>query len=424
MENKIIPSFSGYQKFVVAVLTFLQFTVILDFMILSPLGAILMPTLKITPVQFSHVVSVYAFSAGIAGMLSAGFADKFDRKKFLLFFYGGFIIGTLCCGLAESYETLLLARLVTGLFGGVIGSVISAITTDLFPFQMRGRVLGFMQTAFAASQVLGLPLGIYLANKLGWHSPFVIIVGVATLVGIVLVVYLRPIDSHLNLEKKESALHHFKDAIFNPLYLQAFATMALLSTGGFMLMPFGSDFTVHNLGIDIAELPKIYIVTGVCSILIGPLVGRMSDRIGKFRMFVFGSSVSIVMVSIYTHLGATPLVWVMVVNAAMFVGIFSRMIPAQALMSAVPEAVNRGSFMAIGSSVQQFSGGLAALLAGLLVEKSGDGSLLHFENIGYAVIGASVVTLFMLYKIRTKIESKIKSRSEAGLSSAPALSET
>ena len=423
MEKKIIPTFSGYQKFVVAVLTFLQFTVILDFMILSPLGAILMPTLKISPVQFSHVVSIYAFSAGIAGMLSAGFADKFDRKKFLLFFYGGFIVGTLCCGLAESYETLLLARLVTGLFGGVIGSVISAITTDLFPFQMRGRVLGFMQTAFAASQVLGLPLGIYLANKMGWHSPFVIIVGVATFVGIVLVIYLRPINGHLGLEKQESAFHHFKDVVLNPLYLKAFATMALLSTGGFMLMPFGSDFTVHNLGIEIAELPKIYIVTGLCSILMGPLVGRLSDRVGKFRMFVFGSVVSIVMVSIYTHLGPTPLIGVIVVNSLMFVGIFSRMIPAQALMSAVPEAANRGSFMAIGSSVQQLSGGLAALIAGVLVEKNEDGSLLHFENIGYTVIGASLITLFMLYKIRTKIDSKLKSRSEPNVSASPVLSE-
>ena len=157
--------FTSYQAFVVASLNFLQFTIILDFMILSPLGAILMPELKISPSQFGMVVSAYAFSAGAAGLLAAGFADRFDRKKLLMFFYAGFILGTLLCGIAPTYEFLLGARMVTGLFGGVIGSIIAAITTDLFPFQARGRVMGFLQKAFAASQVLGLPLGIYLANN-------------------------------------------------------------------------------------------------------------------------------------------------------------------------------------------------------------------------------------------------------------------
>ncbi|MBM4251394.1 MAG: MFS transporter [Deltaproteobacteria bacterium] len=100
-------------------------------MILAPLGAILMPTLGISPSQFSLVVSSYAFSAGVAGILSAGFADRFDRKRMLLFFYVGFLIGTLMCALANSFEALLTARIVTGLFGGVIGSVVFAITTDL-----------------------------------------------------------------------------------------------------------------------------------------------------------------------------------------------------------------------------------------------------------------------------------------------------
>ena len=140
-------SFSGYQKVVVGMLAFLQFAVILDFMLMSPLGALIMPSLSITPAQFGTVVSAYAFSAGISGLLTAGFADRFDRKKLLLFFYTGFILGTLWCGVAQSFESLLLARIVTGVFGGVIGSIVLAIATDLFPPQMRGRVMGMMQSA-------------------------------------------------------------------------------------------------------------------------------------------------------------------------------------------------------------------------------------------------------------------------------------
>jgi predicted MFS family arabinose efflux permease len=156
--DKSASSFSKYQKFVVAVLAFLQFTIVLDFMLLAPLGALVLPALNITPSQFGLVVSAYAFSAGVSGFLAAGFADRFDRKKLLAFFYSGFLLGTLLCGLASSYALLLLARMVTGVFAGVVGSVSMAIVTDLFPFQMRGRVMGVIQMSFGASSVLGVPV--------------------------------------------------------------------------------------------------------------------------------------------------------------------------------------------------------------------------------------------------------------------------
>src|SRR5215813_6014947 len=187
-------TFSGYQKFIIAVLAFLQFTIILDFMIISPLGAMMMPTLHITPQQFGLAVSSYAFSAGVSGLSAAGFADRFDRKRLLLFFYCGFIIGTLLCALATTYPLLLAARIVTGLFGGVIGSVILAIATDLFPLQMRGRVMGFIQTAFAASQVLGLPAGLYFANHWDWHAPFLAIIAVAAPAGLVIALWMKPVS--------------------------------------------------------------------------------------------------------------------------------------------------------------------------------------------------------------------------------------
>lgn len=395
--------FTGYQKFVVAVLAFLQFTIILDFMILSPLGAIMMPTLNLTTAQFGFVVSAYAFSAGASGLLSAGFADRFDRKKLLMFFYGGFLIGTLLCALATSYESLLVARMVTGLFGGVIGSIVFAITTDLFPFEMRGRVFGTVQTAFAASQILGIPVGLFLSNHWGWHAPFLLIVGIGLVAGLLIWMRLKPINEHLKLKQERTAFGHLKNTVSTPRYLQAFATTALLATGGWMLMPFGSAFSVKNLGIDMEHLPMVYLATGLAAIVAGPLVGRAADRYGKFRMFVLGSVLSIVMVLIYTNLGVTPIGAVMAINAVMFVGITARMIPSQALMSAIPKAADRGSFMSIGASVQQISGGIASVLAGLIVVQRGDGPLEHFDTLGYVVCGASVITLVMMYLIHLKI---------------------
>jgi predicted MFS family arabinose efflux permease len=401
--------FTGYQKFVVALLAFLQFTIILDFMIISPLGAMLMPALKISPSQFGVVVSVYAFSAGISGLLAAGFADRYDRKKLLLFFYGGFILGTLFCGLAPTFEFLLAARLVTGLFGGVIGSICFAIVTDLFPLEMRGRVMGLMQTAFAASQILGIPAGLYFSNLWGWHAPFLMIVAVSAIVGVAIVMYLKPIDEHLKLQTDRGAVKHLVSTVTYPKYLFAFAVTAMLSIGGYMLMPFGSAFTVHNLGIAMESLPMIYLVTGVMTIFIGPLVGRASDSFGKFNTFVFGSILSMIMVVIYTNLGITPIVTVIIVNVIMFVSIFSRMIPSQALMSAIPDPANRGAFMSVSSSLQQIAGGLASVVAGLIVVEGKDGVLEHFDTLGYVMVVIAVVSLVMMYFIHRQVaEAPVK----------------
>ncbi len=399
--------FSKYDFFVVGVLSFLQFTIILDFMILSPLGAILMPAMKIGPAEFGRVVSIYAFSAGISGILVSGFADRFDRKKILLIFYFGFIIGTLFCALATNYIFLLSARLVTGIFGGVIGSIVFAITTDLFPFEARGRVMGFIQTSFAASQILGLPIGLYLANHWGWHFPFLAIVGVSTMALLIILKYLKPIDKHLNNKIDKHPIHHFIETIKNKKYLQAFASIALLSTGGFMIMPFASAFSVHNLKVDLAHLPMVYMTTGICSIIAGPLIGRASDAFGKFNVFLFGSITTIILILIYTHLGETPLYWVMLINALMFVGITARMIPSQALMSAIPTPASRGSFMSVNSSIQQISGGLASIIAGLIVKESIDGHLENFEIVGYIVVGTTLFTLYLMWGIHKRIHEKL-----------------
>jgi predicted MFS family arabinose efflux permease len=394
---------SSYQKWVVALLAFLQFTVILDFMIISPLGAMLMPTLKITPAQFGLVVSSYAFSAGAAGLLTAGFADLFDRKKLLLFFYCGFILGTLLCGIAHGYRFLLFARMITGVFAGVIGSIVFAITTDLFAYQLRGRVMGVIQTAFAASSVVGLPLGLYLSNRWGWNAPFLLIVVVSVLVGAVTVRYLRPINGHLRLQPDRSPMHHFFHTVSTPRYLQGFATTALLSTGGFILMPYMSAFSVHNLGITFGRLPLVYLVTGAVSIVAGPLIGRASDAVGKFRVFFFGCIATIVMVMIYTHLGVTPLGLVILVNCLLFVGVSSRMISASALISAIPEPADRGSYMSVSSSIQQLSGGVAAILGGLIVTQTSSGALEHFDLVGYVLVASTLITLVMMYFISRRV---------------------
>jgi predicted MFS family arabinose efflux permease len=395
-----LTPFSRYQKFVVGLLATLQFAVIIDFMLMAPLGAMIMPALSMSPSQFSLVVSSYAFAAGLSGLITAGFADRFDRKKLLLFFYSGFVIGTLWCGLAASFETLLLARVVTGIFAGVIGSIVLAIAADLFAPQSRGRVMGVIQTAFAASQVLGLPVGLYLANHWGWHAPFLLLAAMGAAGGLVIVLVMRPVADHLKAPQEHSAFRHLFNTLATPRHWAAFAATALLTTGGYMLMPFSSAYTVNNLGIDITSLPTVYLLTGLCTIVTGPLIGRASDAFGKLPVFYIGSVLTIVMVTIYTHLSNVPLPWVILVNAVLFVGIFSRLIPFQAMVAGVPAPTHRGAFNAVSSAIQQLSGGFASLLAGHIVLIGADGKLQHFDVVGYCLVATTVVAAYLVRRVQ------------------------
>jgi predicted MFS family arabinose efflux permease len=396
--------FTRYQVAVVAILAFLQFTVVLDFMILSPLGAMLMQELHVTPAQFGLVVSAYAFAAGISGLLAAGFADRFDRKKLLLFFYGGFVLGTALCGFAPTYPMLLGARTVTGLFGGVIGSISMAIIADLFPLASRGRVMGFVMTAFSASQILGIPLGLYLSNAWGWHAPFLMIAAVSLAAGLVIFTVLRPVDAHLRNRPDRNAFHHLLATVMKTRHQWGFAATITLAIGGFMLMPFGSAFSVHNLDIPLTKLPMVYMATGLASMFTGPLLGRLSDAVGKYRTFAVASFVAVAIILWYTRLGATPIGVVIGINIAMFSALSGRMVSSQALSSAVPAPQDRGAYMSISSSMQQFAGGIASSCAGLLVSQTGDGPIEHYERLGYVVATTMMISVVLMGRVNAIVQ--------------------
>jgi predicted MFS family arabinose efflux permease len=410
MKNKQpVASFTGYQKFAIFILAITQFTVILDFMVMNPLGDLLMKSMDIKPSHFGIAVSAYAFSAGISGLLKAGFADKFDRKKLLLFFYIGFIVGTFLCGIASSYPLLVGARIVTGLFGGVIGSISMAIIADLFDLQHRGRVMGFIQMGFSASQILGIPVGIYLANAWGWHAPFLWVAGMAAIIAFLISTKLRPLTKHLAVQKDTSVIKHLFHTIAKKEYRMGFLATALLSIGGFMMMPFGAAFAINNLKITQHQLPVVFMISGLSSLIIMPLVGKISDKTDKFKIFAIASCWTIVMVLIYTNLSNIPLWEVVILNVLLMAGIMSRMIPSNALITGIPVLNDRGAFMSINSSLQQIAGGIAAAFAGMIVVQNDKFSPLeHYNLVGYINVSITVISLFLMYRVSKMIKRNYK----------------
>ena len=347
---------SAYEIFVVVILALTQFTVVLDFMVMSPLGDMLMKSMGLSTTQFGLSVSAYAFSAGISGLLTAGFADRFDRKKLLIFFYVGFILGTLFCGLAQNYPQLLAARIFTGIFGGVIGSISMALVTDLFILEKRGRVIGYLQMGFGASQVLGIPISLYIANLWGWQSPFFMIVILAIIICFFTIIKLKPVSEHLKIQSDRNAVAHLWHTLSQRKYRIGFLATAFLSLGGFMMMPWGSAFAINNLRVSVEQLPILYMISGITALLIMPLIGRLSDRFDKFMIFTLASIFLSVVVIIYTNLGPISFWMVVVTNIFLMIGIMSRMVPAVALSSALPEMQDRGAFMGINASLQQIAG--------------------------------------------------------------------
>jgi multidrug resistance protein len=404
-KNSTVEKFTSYQKIVLAVLALLQFTVILDFMIISPIGHILTKNLDITTKQFGSVVSSYIFSAAISGIISAGFIDKYDRKKVLLFFFTGFIIGTLFCALSNSFNTLLAARIITGIFGGVVASTTMTIVSDLFAPNQRGRAMSTVQMAFAASQILGIPLGLLIADNLGWHYTFFLIVILSILILFVILLKLKPVNEHLKLRSDKNPLLHLWHTVKNKQHRIGFSATVILGMG-MMLQPFISIFLVNNIHITNDHVPIIFMVTGASAFFIMPLVGKLSDKFDKFKIFLFGSCAAMIIIPVYTHLPIVPLWVVLTVNVTMFAAIMSRMGPFQALNSMIPQPADRGAYMSISSSLQQMAGGLGIVIASSIAfQPTPNSPLQNFDLLGYVVIGLSIFSVFLVYRVSKIVRS-------------------
>jgi predicted MFS family arabinose efflux permease len=409
-QQKRKTVFSRYEAFIIIIISLLQFTVILDFMVMAPLGALLLRILHISPGHFGWVVSGYAFSAGASGILAAGFADKFDRKKMLLFFYTGFIVGTLLCGIAPDYHFLLIARIVTGLFGGVMASINMAIIADLFQLEKRGRVMGFVQMAYAVSQAVGIPVGLFLATNFGWHMPFLMIIALCLIIYVAIIIWVKPINGHLKDRAAFKAFPHLIHTASQKRYIRAFMTTVFLSTGAFLLQPFASSFYVYNVGISENMLFIVFMVAGLAGLVTGPLIGRWSDGVGKFKVFLFGTALAMIMIPVITHLFITPFWIVLILNTIMYTAVSSRAIPSQALISGVPDAKDRGAFMSVNASVQQMGGGIASAVGGWIISQNSGGQLVHYDLVGWLTVATLIICAVMMYFVNRYINTQLVKR--------------
>lgn len=385
---------------VLLVLASVQFTSIVDFMIVMPLGPQIMDKLRINPTQFGWIVSSYAIAASLAGLFAASFVDRFDRKTAFLTLYLGFLLGTLGCGLASSYQLLLAARLITGAFGGILGGLAYAIVGDVFPAEKRGGANGVLMSAFAVASVAGVPFGLELGRRFGWQTPFLVL---AVLGAIVFPAGLRGLPrlgSHLDDAQSRSPWVELRELMTHPDHLWAFGLILLLTVGAFAIIPYMPTYLVYNVGLQEGDLSWMYILGGGLSLVSNPWVGRLSDRLGAFSVYRFMAPLSALVMLAISCLPRVGLVPAIMVASLIFVCNSGRMLLAMTLITSCVEPRRRGSFMSLNSSVQHMAAGVGAAIGGQIIRQAADKSLLHFSLAGLVAFTATVVSIAFAAQLR------------------------
>jgi predicted MFS family arabinose efflux permease len=377
-----------------------QFTHVVDFMIMMPLGPQFMRLFAIGPRPFSLMVSAYTFAAAASGFVAALWIDRFDRRRALLALYGGFIVATALCGIAPDYPLLLVARVVAGLFGGVLGGLTFAIVADLVPYERRASATAIVAAAFSLSAVAGVPLSLWIAAHYSWRAPFLALAAFSALVALVAVRLIPPLAAHVSAGGRRGPLAQLRAIFTVANHRRSFAFMTLLSCSVFAVIPFIAAYYVANVGIAEADLPVIYFAGGATTLVTAQLIGRLADRYGKERLFTILALVSIVPILLTTHMPPLPLAAVVAVSVLFFVFVPGRFGPATALVTGSVEPKLRGSFMTFNASIQQLASGVASLTAGLVVGTATDGGLTHFGTVGWLSAICTVACLWLVRRIR------------------------
>lgn len=389
------------EKIILYLLAASQFTHIMDFMIIMPLGEMLMEELMINSQQFSFLVASYTLTAGVTGLISAFFVDSYDRKNYFLFAYSGFAIGTIMCGFAHTYEELVATRILTGAFGGVISSTVIAIVSDAIAYERRAWGLGIVMSAFSMASALGLPVGLYFAFTYGWNMPFLALGGVSVLNAIAVYFTLPPVRKHLDVPgPKPNAWLFIKNIPNNRNQWMALTYTMLLMFGHFAVIPFITPYLVENVGFERNEITFVYLVGGIATIITNPRVGRWADRVGKHKVFYIMAFASIVPIVVLTNLPVVPVWAALIVTGLFFVLAGGRMVPSTAIVSSVIKPQNRGSFMSLNSSVQNMTAGVASIVAGILVTvPEGGHHVFGFWKVGLLGALFTIIAIWQMSRI-------------------------
>lgn len=382
------------------VLAGIQFTHIVDFMVLMPLGPQLMRIFGVSPAQFGLLVSAYTFGAAASALLAALYVDRFGRRRAILVIYGGFAVATALCATASGFWTLLAARIVSGIFGGIAGAMVHAIVGDLVPDARRGAATGTISTGFPLAAVAGVPAGLFIGNHFGWRMTFAAVAGCAALLWIVAMRVLPALDHHVAAARAtRSAWHRLRDVFMIRNHRRALALIGMLMFAGLSVIPFLSPYMVRNVGLQETDLPLIYLAGGTATLFTARWIGRLADRHGKVRVFRGVALLSMIPLLVSTNLPPLPVTVVLAASTVFMVCVSGRFIPAMALVNSAAEPRLRGAFLSVSSGVQSLCSGLASAAAGLVLGHDASGRITNYWMVGLGAVCATALCMLLAGRI-------------------------
>jgi predicted MFS family arabinose efflux permease len=393
------PLSSTRERIMLFTLMALQFTMIVDFMIMMPLSSQLMAVFNIQPGKFGVLVSSYSIAAGVSSLLASSVADRFDRRGALLVSYVGLLIATFACAYSNTYELLLVARIVAGFFGGVLSSIVLAIVGDIFPPQRRGKAMGIVMMAFSLAAIAGVPLGLFIANHFSWQTPFSALAIAGIIVLMVAYRVVPNVRGHLN-QPRVNFFQSYIDLFKITNHWWAFLTSCLVVAAGFLVIPYIAPTMVSNSGMSDSQLPYIYLVGGAATLITRPWIGRMTDKYKHAKVLAYTSLASFVPIILVTQTLHTPFVMQLIFATLFFVFVSGRFIPMSALVTASCQPQLRGRVMAFSSAMQNFGSGCAALIAGAIMVKAPSGEILHYDLVGYLACAVGLIAVYAGTKVK------------------------
>jgi predicted MFS family arabinose efflux permease len=379
----------------------IQFTHILDFMIVVPLGPQLTAVYGISDARFGLLVSAYTFSAALSGLCASLYVDRFERKRLLLALYALFAGATLLCALAPSYAALMAARVAAGFFGGILTALVNTIVGDAIPFARRGEATGIVMRAFSLSTVAGVPLSLYLATWVGsWRAPFVVIGLLAFALAALAWRSMPRLDAHLQRAEGRGHTEDLRAVLGEANHWRAFAFVGLMMLSGFSVIPYITIYVTSNTGLAWSQVPLIYLVGGATTFFSARWFGRLADRHGKKTVYRLLSLAALLPIVTITLLPQVPLALLLLVTTAFFVLVSGRMIPGMAIVTSAGQPALRGTYMSLAGSVQQAAAGFAALIGGAIIGRAADGRVLHYGWVGLFAAGATLCAVALVAKVR------------------------
>jgi predicted MFS family arabinose efflux permease len=396
------PALPLNERALLYTLAAIQFTYIVDFMVMMPLGPEFTRLFAISDAQFGLLVSAYTLAAGASGVVASFFIDRFERRTLMLWTYAAFALATLACGLSPSYLMLMLARITAGLFGGVIGTLVQTMVGDAIPFERRGRAMGVVMSAFSLATVAGVPASLWLATRFGWNASFIGIAAASAVIAVVGLRTLPRLDAHLRSPRHANPWHDFATVLRDRGHWRAFVFTALIMSTGFTVIPFLTIYMTSNLGLATDQVPLVYLAGGVATFFSARAIGVLSDRWGKVRTFRVMALAAMLPLLGITYLPLVPLWVLLVVTTLFFVFVSGRMVPGIALITAASVPAMRGTFMSLNGTVQSISMGIAAMVGGLLIGRDADGLVTGYQQCGWVAMGLSALALWWVGRIELR----------------------